>query len=91
MGNFLSKTERSSTGDDQAAKKFTNIYVKNLDDTLDDKGLEEMFKKFGEITSAKVSKITSKKDAKSLVFGFVNFKNPDDAANVIQTHLLNNS
>lgn len=57
--------------------------MKNLTDTVDDKKLQEMFAKFGEITSAKVS---LDKDGKSLCFGFVNFKNPDDAAKVRDGH-----
>ena len=79
VGKFLSKHDRSGNGSEQAVKKFTNVYVKNLSDTVDDKKLNEMFAKFGEITSAKVS---LDKEGKSLCFGFVNFKNPDEAAQV---------
>lgn len=80
VGKFLSKHDRAGTGNEQAVKKFTNVYVKNLTDTVDDKKLQEMFAKFGEITSAKVSQ---DKDGKPLCFGFVNFKNSDDAAKAV--------
>lgn len=36
-----------------------NLYVKNLDDTIDSKLLENAFSAFGTITSAKVNKVSS--------------------------------
>ena len=36
-------------------RKFTNVFVKNFGDQLDDAQLREIFEKFGEITSAVVS------------------------------------
>ena len=39
-----------------------NLYVKNLDDSIDDEGLREAFKQFGNITSAKVITDLNEKD-----------------------------
>jgi len=36
------------------AKKFTNVYIKNLPETMDDEGLKCMFEVYGNIISAKV-------------------------------------
>ena len=35
-------------------KKFTNVYVKNFGENLPDEKLEEVFSKFGKITSYKL-------------------------------------
>ena len=37
-----------------------NLYIKNLDDTIDDERLKKEFSKFGTITSAKVIKLNLK-------------------------------
>lgn len=53
VGRFMSRKERLEMLGDKA-KKFTNVYVKNLNETMDDKKLREMFEVFGKIISAKV-------------------------------------
>lgn len=57
-----------------------NLYVKNLDDTIDDARLKEAFGQFGKITSAKVMT-----DAlgHSKGFGFVCFTTPDEAKDAV--------
>ncbi|KOB65113.1 PolyA-binding protein [Operophtera brumata] len=48
-----------------------NLYVKNLDDTIDDERLRKEFAPFGTITSAKVC------------FGFVCFSSPEEATKAV--------
>ena len=51
-----------------------NLYVKNLDDTIDDEMLRKEFAQFGNITSAKVTPAEQ-----SLVMGFVHSMNRNGA------------
>lgn len=57
-----------------------NLYVKNLDDTMDDDQLAKEFTSFGSITSAKVM---VDDQSRSKGFGFVCFANPEDATRAI--------
>lgn len=57
-----------------------NLYVKNLDDTIDDAALEEAFSRYGPITSAKVMRDAQ---GRSKGFGFVCFTQPEDAAKAV--------
>jgi polyadenylate-binding protein len=78
VGRFMTKTQRSETYA-TVNKRFTNIYVKNFGDALDDVKLQEMFEKFGEITSCVVVK---GEDGKPKGFGFINYKEPESAEKV---------
>ena len=49
----MSRKERLEILGDKA-KKFTNVYVKNLSDNFDDDKLRELFETYGKIISAKV-------------------------------------
>jgi hypothetical protein len=53
-----------------------NLFVKNLDKSIEDSQLHEAFANFGEIISCK---ICVDKDGKSLGYGYVQFRKPDDA------------
>ncbi|EEQ39910.1 putative polyadenylate-binding cytoplasmic and nuclear [Clavispora lusitaniae] len=57
-----------------------NLFVKNLDDSLTSEMLEEEFKPFGTITSAKVM---VDETGKSKGFGFVCFSAPEEATKAI--------
>lgn len=53
-----------------------NLYVKNLDDTIDDESLREKFSMYGTITSAKVM---TDEEGRSKGFGFVCFGSQPEA------------
>lgn len=57
-----------------------NLFVKNLDDSIDSEKLEEEFKPFGSITSARVMVDDA---GKSKGFGFVCFSSPEEATKAI--------
>lgn len=77
VGKFQPRALREM-GD--TTKKFTNVFVKNFGKDLDRDGLEKIFSKFGEITSCAVM---TDGEGKSKGFGFVAFKNSDDAENAV--------
>ncbi|CAN9515491.1 unnamed protein product [Ophioblennius macclurei] len=56
-----------------------NLYVKNLDDTIDDDRLRKEFSPYGTITSAKV--MTDSCQSKG--FGFVCFSSPEEATKAV--------
>ena len=58
----------------------SNLYVKNLDDTIDDEKLRAEFEPYGTVTSAKVMRM---RDGRSQGFGFVCFSSPEEAAKAI--------
>ena len=58
------------------ASQGLNLYIKNLDDGIDDEKLKEAFNSFGDITSAKVMKDDR---GNSRGFGFVCFSAPEEA------------
>ncbi|CAJ0935385.1 unnamed protein product, partial [Mesorhabditis belari] len=57
-----------------------NLYVKNLDDSVDDETLRKSFEEFGKITSAKVM---TDENGRSKGFGFVCFEKPDEATKAV--------
>lgn len=79
VGKFIQRDLRKKENSSDQ-KNFTNVYVKNFDDKIDDDTLNKMFSKYGEITSAVVMKTD---DGKSKGFGFVCFKDAESAAKAV--------
>lgn len=68
----------------ETTKRFTNVFVKNFGEQMDKDELEKMFAKYGEITSCAVM---CDGEGKSKGFGFVAFKNAEEAEKVIPAYL----
>jgi len=68
---------------DERAQKYQgiNLYVKFLDDTIDDAKLREHFQEYGHITSCTVMK-DEKSNSKG--FGFVCYESPEEATRAVQ-------
>lgn len=64
-------------------KKYqgVNLFVKNIDDTLDDNQLREHFAEYGTITSARVMREPATGTSRG--FGFVCFSTPEEAAKAV--------
>lgn len=75
VGKFIPRKEREKDLNEKA-KLFTNVYVKNFGEDVDDEKLKEMFEPFGKITSYRVM---TKDDGKSKGFGFVAFETTEAA------------
>ncbi|XP_045809594.1 polyadenylate-binding protein 3-like [Trifolium pratense] len=78
VGFFVRHQERVRTN---GSPKFTNVFVKNLSETLNDEELKQLFGPFGAITSATIMKDAN---GKSRCFGFVNFQSSDSAAAAVE-------
>lgn len=79
VGKFIPRNERLREFGD-AARKFTNVYVKNFGEEFDDDSFREMFEKFGKVTSCALMRDM---DGKSKGFGFVSFEDPTDAEQAV--------
>ncbi|URD95043.1 Polyadenylate-binding protein [Musa troglodytarum] len=78
VGPFIRKQERENAASNT---KFSNVFVKNLSESTTEDTLQEVFGEFGKITSCIVMR---GEDGKSKCFGFVNFENPDEAAEAVE-------
>jgi polyadenylate-binding protein len=68
---------------EERAQKYAgiNLYIKNLDDSVDNVKLEEAFKPYGSITSAQVMMDEKKENSRG--FGFVCFTSPEEASKAV--------
>lgn len=81
VGHHVPRRERESK-EEELKKRFTNVFVKNLPESIDDdEKFAEMFSKFGTIQSAVLSRDD---DGKSKQFGFVNFEDHESAAKAVE-------
>ncbi|XP_004499044.1 polyadenylate-binding protein 2-like [Cicer arietinum] len=78
VGHFLRKQDRDNVF---SKTKFNNVYVKNLSESFMEDELRKVFGEYGTITSAVLMRDA---DGRSKCFGFVNFEDPDDAANAVE-------
>jgi len=82
---FKLSKEFNPKGGAAGAREGVNLYIKNLDESIDDEKLREHFCTFGKITSAK---IVSDDKGTSKGFGFVCFSTPEEATKAVtEMHL----
>ncbi|XP_033375494.1 polyadenylate-binding protein 4 isoform X6 [Parus major] len=79
VGRFKSRKEREAELGAKA-KEFTNVYIKNFGDDMDDERLKELFGKYGKTLSVKVM---TDPTGKSKGFGFVSFEKHEEANKVM--------
>jgi len=82
---YVARAQKKAERAQQLRKQFeerkmkyqeSNLYVKNLDDAVDDSKLHDLFSQYGNIVSAKVMK---DENGTSKGFGFVCFSAPEEA------------
>jgi len=71
---FIPKRDRPQKNPDDI---FTNVFIKNIPETVNDQLFKQHFSKFGNITSAKLA---SDEESKSKGFGFVNYASHEEAS-----------
>ncbi|XP_009613515.1 polyadenylate-binding protein 2-like [Nicotiana tomentosiformis] len=90
---YVGKAQKKSEREQELKSKFeqtakevvdkykgVNLYIKNLDDTIDDDKLKELFSEFGTVTSCKVMRDPSGISKGS---GFVAFSTPEEASKAL--------
>ncbi|CAN7034714.1 hypothetical protein IGI04_032143 [Brassica rapa subsp. trilocularis] len=90
---FVGRAQKKSEREQELRRKFeeermnrfeksqgANLYLKNLDDSVDDEKLKEMFSEFGNVTS---SKVMVNPQGISRGFGFVAYSNPEEASRAL--------
>ncbi len=76
MGPFVSRKERLSS---RNIKDFTNVYIKNLSESISEEDLHKYFGKYGPLKSGIIMR---DEQGKSKGFAFINFDNADAATKV---------
>uniref|UniRef100_A0A7N6BIH8 PABP n=1 Tax=Anabas testudineus TaxID=64144 RepID=A0A7N6BIH8_ANATE len=85
VGRFKSRKEREAELGARA-KEFTNVYIKNFGDDMDDEKLRELFSKYGNAMSIRVM---TDDTGKSRGFGFVSFERHEDAQKGVNLYVKN--
>ena len=81
VGHHVARKDRESKFEEMKAN-FTNIYVKNLEPEVTDEEFRALFEKYGEVTSASITRDPD--TGKSKGFGFVNYVKHEDAATAVE-------
>uniref|UniRef100_A0A8C6RAD3 Polyadenylate-binding protein n=1 Tax=Nannospalax galili TaxID=1026970 RepID=A0A8C6RAD3_NANGA len=79
VGQFKSRKEREAELGART-KEFTNVYIKNFGEDMDEESLNDLFGKFGQVLSVKVM---THEGGKSKGFGFVSFGSHEDAQKAV--------
>jgi polyadenylate-binding protein len=80
VGPFIPRKERQGAN---AEIKFTNVFIKNLAESITVDRLKELFGQHGTIANAVIMNDKAK-SAEGTSFGFVNFENPTDARKAVE-------
>jgi len=80
VGKFKRKAERELE-DGSTERKYTNIFVKNLDEGVVEDELKKIFSAFGEITSLA---LMNAEDGKSKGFAFINYGDMEAARKAVE-------
>jgi polyadenylate-binding protein len=81
VGHHIAKKDRQSKFEEMKAN-FTNLYVKNIDSEVTDDEFTKLFEKFGDVTSAAITRDPD--TGKSRGFGFVNYIDHEHAAKAVE-------
>jgi polyadenylate-binding protein len=79
VGHHIAKRDRQSKFEEMKAN-FTNVYVKNIDESVTDDEFTNLFEQYGDVLSAT---ITRDETGKSRGFGFVNFADHEVASKAV--------
>jgi len=82
VGKFKRKAERELE-DGSTERKYTNIFVKNLEDEVTEAQLGELFGKFGTITEGALA-LMKDVEGKSKGFAFINFESMEAARQAVE-------
>ncbi|XP_036389662.1 embryonic polyadenylate-binding protein A-like isoform X1 [Megalops cyprinoides] len=80
VGHFKSRKDREAEFGAKAME-FTNVYIKNFSEDVDDEKLKEVFSEFGRTLSVRVM---VDERGRSRGFGFVNYENHEDAQKAVE-------
>jgi polyadenylate-binding protein len=80
VGRFKTRQDREAELRNKA-REFTNVYIKNFGDDMDDERLKGVFSKYGKTLSVKVMTDSS---GRSKGFGFVSFESHEAAKRAVE-------